>query len=79
MFITQHSSVTVDGKLSPTVNALLSESQDFLRSLSYWIVAGVTFHFELHNNCPTVTEASGNLPVQLQSDLSIATTVKYYL
>lgn len=62
MFITQHSSVTVDGKLSPTVNALLSGGQDFLRLLSYWIVAGVAFRFELKNNYPAVTEASGNLP-----------------
>lgn len=79
MFITQHSSVTVDGKLSPTVNALLSGGQDFLRSLSYWIVAGVTFHFELQNNCPAVTDASGYLPFQLQPDLSMVITVKYYL
>lgn len=79
MFITQHSRVTVDGKLSPTVNALLSGGREFLRSLSYWIVAGVTFHFELLHNCPAVTEASENLPFQLQPDLSIAITVKYYL
>lgn len=50
MFITQHCSVTVDAKLSPTVNALLCGDQDFLRLLSYWIVAGVTFHFELQGN-----------------------------
>ena len=78
MFITQHSSVTVDGKLSPTVSALLTVGRDFLRSLSYWIVAGVTFHFELQNSCPAVTEASGSLPFQLQPDLSVAITVKYY-
>lgn len=49
MFITQHSSVTVDAKLSPTVSALLCGDQDFLRSLSYWIDTGVKFHFELQN------------------------------
>lgn len=50
MFITQRSSVTVDGILWPTVNALLSEHEDFLRSLSYWKITGVKFHFELQNN-----------------------------
>ena len=48
--------------------------------ISLLIVAvGVTFHFELQCNYPAVTEASGNLPFQLQPDLSIAVTVKYYL
>lgn len=81
MFITQHSSDTVDGKLSPTVNALLSGGQEFLRPLSYWTVPWVTFHFELCNNAPVIvlTETSGNLPFQLQPDLSVAITVKYYL
>jgi len=52
MFITQHSSVTVDGKLSPTVNALLSRGQDFLRFTGS--AHGVTFHFELQNNAPVI-------------------------
>lgn len=43
------------------------------------VAVGVTFHFELQCNYPAVTEASGNLPFQLQPDLSIAITVKYYL
>lgn len=43
------------------------------------VAAGVTFHFELQSNYPAVTEASGNLPFQLQPDLSIAITVKHYL
>lgn len=36
MFLTQHSSVTVDGKLSPTVNALLSGGQDFSLDSRCW-------------------------------------------
>ena len=78
MFITQHSSFTVDGKLSPTVNALLSGGPDILRSLSYWIVDWITFHFNLQN-AALVIVVSGNLPFQLQLDLLVAITIKYYL
>lgn len=73
MCINQHSSDTLYGILSPTINVPISGCQEFPGS--YWMK--VTFHFVLQGLFLSVTDVWGNIPFWLQIDLSMAIKGKY--